>query len=1228
MLRPSVRQRCDVGVLPASDPHLSRPRFGPVAGTLTLLSFCLTFAHKRGWYLGTDRFAWYWRPGRQLGGMFSLWNNTVDMGGPSQHYLPVMSSVIWALKFTGLPPWAVQRCWFAIVVSVGAIGLALLVLTIAPRARLEAGLAGLWMICSPYTSGFFFPTSLLLNAMLCPWLVLAVWLGATTPSRWRWAGVVALCVGVSASANPPGFVLTTIPALITGVGLVVGGRTTLRRLVSWSGRAAILSALVALPVVVLSILSSATLTKNLASSESADAVSRSSSWSESFRGLGFWLQYWNPGGRLVWPYLSGYFADPRIVLATWGPPILALIALAVLPRRVRLLFGVMLACSVMIMVGAYPVGGPSPLGRLLNGLYARSSAIFAFRNVYKAGGGWLVAVGALIALGFVQLRQSTRGSSRPRLRTTAMTVGMVGLFSATGWPLISGNAFGGGERLHGEIPSYWQEAIGWLDKQPGSGRVLIVPGARVEDYRWGSAAGGDLFPALMDRPAIFAQALTGSPAAAANVTAALDRLLTSGRYEAGTLAPIAARLGIQFVVIRNDLNWQITGSARPIAFQPLRDDPTLERAAAFGNPGQDTVAAGDDSAAAHQERLLDPVEVYRIAVVNDVVRAISPVAPILLSGDGDAWPPLARSGLLDTHAPLVATATIGADSLRAALTAGAAVVLTDTNRRRSIAFGLGNATLSADDASRVEDLYVRPGSQSVTTFGDATQITYVGPPMLTASTPPFRPAAAFDGDPTTAWLTGVNAPAAGAGINIVFRKPTPITAVNIRVADPDQGRVVQSVLLISDGAKQEFAVHSGGDNMLRFAGGTTSSLSIVVLSADGASAGPFGFSEVELPGLDLRERVVMPDDLARIVDGDNGLVKELTTSPVVIEMQRLIGLPYDTENNLDRRFRLPVGRTFELSGEVRVTAATSSLGVLNLNREPFGSCRNDLVTLDGAAIPVRITGTRATAATGVAIHSCAPIEISTGWHEILTSTGVPIDWLRLSATGGRPIQGGRAVAVEVTDRDSGGETIVVDGQPGTTVIIGQAFSSTWRASSDCLTTQTPSELDVQAAWTLTSTGRCSIVVSQAGATPFTAGVWLSLATLVAAAALIIIDPLSKKRGHRATTARWPRPLVASSAVIVFAYAADGWTLALIATIAIASLARRYTSPRAVVWVAVVLVALAAAASIPPWSVPLDPVWPLWPLQRQTASDLVRLAVVLVAAAISRSVFDEASTSPL
>ena len=1228
MRQPSVRQRCDVGVQLESDSLRSRLGFAPLAGLLTLLTFSLTFAHQRGWYLGTDRFAWYWRPERQLGGMFSLWNSSVDLGGPSQHYLPVMSSVIWALKSTGLPPWAVQRCWFAIVVSVGAIGLALLVLTIAPRARLEAGLAGLWMICSPYTSGFFFPTSLLLNAMLCPWLVLAVWLGATTPSRWRWAGVVALCIGVSASANPPGFVLTTIPAAITGVGLVIGGRTSLRRLLSWSGRAAILSAIVALPIMVLSILSSATLAKNLASSESSDAVSRSSSWSESFRGLGFWLQYWNPGGRLVWPYLSGYFADPWIVLATWGPPILALIALAVLPCRVRLLFGVMLACSVMIMVGAYPVGGPSPLGRILNGLYARSTAIFAFRNVYKAGGGWVVAVGALMALGFVHLRHAKRGGSRPRLRTTAMTVGMLSLFTATGWPLISGHAFGGGERLHGNIPSYWQQAVRWLDTQPGNGRVLIVPGARAEDYRWGSAAGGDLFPAIMDRSAIFAQALTGSPAAAANVTAALDRLLSSGRYEAGTLAPIAARLGVQFVVIRNDVNWQSTGSARPIAFQPLRDDPTLERAASFGTPGQDTAAVGDESAAAHQERSLQPVQIYRIAGVDDVVRAISPVAPILLSGDGAAWPSLARSGLLDTHAPIVATATIGAESLRAALTTGAAVMLSDTNRRRSIAFGLENATLSADDTSRVEDLYTRPGSQSVTTFGDATQISYIGPAMITSIAPPFRPAAAFDGDPATAWLTGVYAPATGSGIKIVFRHPTPVTEVNIRVAAPDHGRVVRSVLLVSDGAKKEFPVHSGGDNLLPFAGGTTSSLSIVVLSADGVGAGPFGFSEVDLPGVDLRERVVMPDDLARLADADRGLVKELSTSPLAIEMQRLIGLPYDTENSVDRRFRLPVGRTFELSGGVRVTAATSGLGVQTLNLEPFGSCRDDLVTLDGAAIPVRITGTQAAATTGVAIQSCAPIVIGAGWHELLTSTGVPIDWLRFSATGGRKVASAQAVAIEVTHRDSGGETIAVDGQPGTALITGQAFSSTWRASSDCLTGHSPSELDAQAAWKLTSTGRCSIVVSQTGAIPFKAGVWLSLATLLAALVLIIIDPLSKKRAHCPANAPWSRQLVASIAVIAFGYAAGGWTLALIAMIAMASTARRYTSPRAVVWVAVVLVALSAVASIPPWSVPLEPVWPLWPLQRQTASDLVRLAVVLVAAAISRSVFDEASTSPL
>ena len=66
---------------------------------------------------------------------------------------------------------------------------------------------------------------------------------------------------------------------------------------------------------------------SLHSTELPEAVARTSSWSESWRGLGFWLTYTpNLSGGLAWPLATGYFAQPGVIAASFLAPIGAVIA--------------------------------------------------------------------------------------------------------------------------------------------------------------------------------------------------------------------------------------------------------------------------------------------------------------------------------------------------------------------------------------------------------------------------------------------------------------------------------------------------------------------------------------------------------------------------------------------------------------------------------------------------------------------------------------------------------------------------------------------------------------------------------------------------------------------------------------------------------------------------------------------------------------------------------------
>ena len=907
---------------------------GLVFVCLSAISFLLVFPRERGFYLGDNHFIHSWNPHRLLGSLFSVWDPRVDVGGPEQHYQPVTDIILVALRGIGLEPWSAQRVWFALILILGSFGMALLVRTLIPHSQWEAGIAGLWFICAPFTSGFFFPTSLLLNVALAPWFVLAVWKGTRTQSSWRWASVVALGILISGTRNPPGLVMALVPAVVAAIALLVGGQINMRRLAGWTARAAMLTGVVIVPAVMRSAMSAETLARNLGSTESVDAVSLSSSWSESIRGLGFWLQYWNPRGSIVLPYLTVYFTNPWVVIATFVPAAFALAVVAFGRQRSRFAAGAMLALAVAMMVGAFPVGNPAPYGSFLRWVYDQIPATFAFRNAYKAGAGLVIGIGLLLALGINDLRKRTSTTALrawPK-RALAITLAAV-VLAANGWPLLTGDMFHYGQRIQGDIPTYWHNAFTWLDAQPGTGRVLVLPGTRSEDYRWGSAGNGDLFPSLLNRPAIFSRPLTGSPAEAANLTRALDRAASSGRYEPGTIAPIARRLGIQFIVIRNDLNWQQTGVIRPSGLDALRNDPGIVALKKFGNPGENVIRPGDNDLISQDEQSLPPVEVFAVPGVNDVVRAVAPSPAVLLSGDGDAWTSLARSGALDDLGPIRATASLNNGEIKDELANGASVVLSDTNRRRPLAWGRENHTLTADDTDNVDDLYGSPGSQTVAVNGDALQVQYVGPNAVFDLGAARRPAAAFDGDPTTAWLTGLNSYPGQQSIRIEMAKPTLIEMIHLRVAEVAGGRTVNRVaVLLPNRQALEFDVSAGLDNLIRIPPLVTESISVVPLQVVEPGGGPFGFSEISIPGLDLRERLKMPDDITIAAESDPQIAELLKTSPLSVEMQRLIGDQRDPENALARRFRAPVSRTMDISGGIQIGTNSSAYGLAQLFR--------------------------------------------------------------------------------------------------------------------------------------------------------------------------------------------------------------------------------------------------------------------------------------------------------
>lgn len=1017
----------------------------PVAVLLVVVAVAILMATERGWYVSDNRFIWYWNPSRVLAQSISAWDSQVNTGGPPGDQGQLFIMALGVLRGVGFAPWLAERLSMAGFIAIGAAGVAYVTREFSPRSRLAPVVAGLWWIASPYTLGYLIPSALYLNAALSPWLLLAVIKGMTSESRWRWAAILTLLVGVAGWLNPPALFWSLIPVAPAAAYLLFTGRTTLWMVLRWGVVTGALVVVSVLPSLARSALTASNLAQNLALSETAPAVSQSSSWSESFRGFGFWLNYWNPSGRLVQPWVAPMLNNFFLVTLSFVPVVVAFAVVVFGKARGRLLFGVVALLATAAMVAGFPVASPSPYGVVLFAIYRSVPAAFAFRNSYKAGAGLLLATSVLFGLG-VQWFVAW-AATRRRLRTAGLALVAV-VIVACGLPLWSGAPL----RLsvgNDGIPDYWYDAANYLNDQPGAGRTLIIPATENATYRWGAAPQGDLFSSLFSRPFLQATVLSGTYVDTANLINSVAADLGSGTYRPGAIGPIARRLGITYVLIRNDLDWQKLGLVRPSQLRSLREDPDLTLVSTFGNPGQNTVAEGGTGFADQADARLPPVEVYRVSGDTEPVRAVSDAPSMLVSGDGSAWPGLARSGALTSLGPMRYTARLNPDQLSGELEAGAGVTITDTNRRIRASFSIvPGTTLAADETDRALDLFGVPGSQTVTAFPDARSIEQVGQPDLAGAGLGHEPKAAFDGDPSSSWLTGGLLGVYDQGVRVRLKGQHQISRLSLSPAEGVGVRRVISVRVeFPDGTAENIDL-GPGTTTAAFAPRTVDQFTIRITGVLGAGAGYFGLSNVQVPGLDLRAHLQVPDDVMRTAAKSDSAQQSLATAPLSYRFDRLGET--SKEPVLRRDFRVAGSRTLAGAGTMTLapdaddaqlsrllgldTTAVATSRYLDSVRSSaalaFDGNLDTAWTLDGDTggnltatfpTPRRVSSIEATVDVGA--DSTAPSTITAVVPGQITSVAVPRN-VACPATGPCPV----TVRMNVAATDT--KSIAVQVEPG------------------------------------------------------------------------------------------------------------------------------------------------------------------------------------------------------
>ena len=272
----------------------------------------------------------------------------------------------WLGAGAGLPEWVVHRLWIGTLFFAAGTG----VLWMARRLGLglTAALAAAVVYqLTPYLVPYVSRTS----AMLLPWAGLGWIVGLTaaaaTRTKWRHAALVALVIATVGAVNATAIMMVAPAPVLWLLSAAIGGLVTWRRAVTTALRIGVLSLGVSLWWIVAVSIQGRLGAPVLKYSESLESVSYTSTSTEVWRNLGYWLTYvrdaWNATTTAGRDYMvSGRVIASGFILLVVG--VVGIVATRWIHRRFAAL---LVAVGVVLAVGVHPIDDPSPVMRLLRG---------------------------------------------------------------------------------------------------------------------------------------------------------------------------------------------------------------------------------------------------------------------------------------------------------------------------------------------------------------------------------------------------------------------------------------------------------------------------------------------------------------------------------------------------------------------------------------------------------------------------------------------------------------------------------------------------------------------------------------------------------------------------------------------------------------------------------------------------------------------------------------------
>ena len=988
--------------------------------------------------------ALYLDPGGLLDRATQLWDPSTGAGGvPHQQlgYLVPTGPWFWVFDQVGVPDWVAQRLWWGTLSLVAVLG-ARWLLELLGTGRAGALAGALVYGCTPYQLAFTARISvLLLPWAALPWLV-GLTARASRTGSWRPPALLALALFLVGGVNASSLLLVALGPALWLVLEAGRGRVEARRVLAASARIGGLAVGVSLWWLVGVRLQGAYGLPVLQLTENLRTVAERSSPDDVLRGLGNWFFYGRDRTGYSVDQAAAYGEHALVVALTFAVPMVALAVATCVRWAHAAYFMTLVAVGTIVAVGAWPFDDPSPYGRLWRTFADESSLGLAFRNSPRAV--------PLVVLGLAGLLAAAVGAlDRRGLRLGGAA--LVGLLAIAGLLPVWQQGYTTDGMLRPEhLPGHWDEAAADLDQGDSGTRVLELPGSSFAAYSWGTTV-DPVTPLLIERPYLAREVLPDGTPPTANLLAALDRRIQLGTFEPESLAPLARLLGVGTISVRADL--ERAGRFDTPAVEDLwgllasPEAPGLEPPRRYGPPG----GAGEDPD-------LPSVGLFEVEDPNPIVRIRATEQPIVLAGDGDGVVDAAAAGLVDGRSLLLQSAAIDDVTLDDALAAGADLILTDSHRKRAETWFYSIRDTRGPTERMGErqpdptgyDFRLEPfagaGDDTRTVaehLGGTVEATAAGG----AERPEDRAVHAVDGDPASAWRVGGDA--RGATLRVVPALAVDADEIVLLQAATASGKAIQTVAVRVPG-HAPITVDLGAASLeapgqrVPIPSGSVEQVEVeiieVALPAGPADSSRVGLAEVGIGSLVVEETLRLPQDLLERVGRD------LDGHALDLVLTRLHWGPDDAargdeEPRLDRTVELPVGRTFSVAGDV--SGPPEQL-------VPDPRCRDDLLVVDGAAVPVRLS---TEADGGGSLQSCAPVELAPGPHRIQggSAAGVTVDRLVLSSDGqGAPAAvaprgGGRADGALVVGRDDPGAvdlTVASDGDP-VWVVLGQSSSDGW-----------------------------------------------------------------------------------------------------------------------------------------------------------------------------------------